>query len=186
MPVRHPAPRLSFSCVKKKDGGERKSLMVPFRRGEAHSLPRGNPCVAAGFGPLQEKQNLLTPASPQVRPLITMRQPVLLATSPASRLRNHTHRKVGRPTLQGLHCMRSIKRQGWTLCLCRSRRLRPPSPYGIRRKDATGCWVWARWSAVLRASDARPYKAATQDSHGGCEPPFSMDRAPRRKAGRPC
>ena len=65
-----PAPRLSFSCVKKKDGGERKSLMVPFRRGEAHSLPRGNPCVAAGFGPLQEKQNLLTPAAPQVRPLV--------------------------------------------------------------------------------------------------------------------
>ena len=123
--------------------------------------------------------------SPPVRPLITMRQPVLLATSPASRLRNHTHRKVGRPTPLGLLCMRSTKRQGWTLCLCRSRRLRPPSPYGIRRKDATGCWVWARWSAVLRASDARPYKAATQDSHGGCKQPFSLDRAPRRKAGRP-
>ena len=45
-------------------------------------MPRGNPCVAAGFGPLQEKQNLLTPASPQVRPLITMRQPVLLACQP--------------------------------------------------------------------------------------------------------
>ena len=135
--------------------------------------------------PYKKNRNFVAPASPQVRPLITMRQPVLLATSPASRLRNHTHRKVGRPTPQGLRCIRRTKRQGWTLCLCRSRRLRPPSPYGIRRKDATGCWVWARWSAVLRASDARPYKAATQDSHGGCKPPFSMDRAPRRKAGRP-
>ena len=50
-----PAPPLSFSCVKKKDGGERKSLGGTIRRREAHSLPRGNPCVAAGFGPLQEK-----------------------------------------------------------------------------------------------------------------------------------
>ena len=47
-----PAPLLSFSCVKKKEGGERKSLLVPFRRGEAHALPRNNPCVAAGFDPL--------------------------------------------------------------------------------------------------------------------------------------
>ena len=47
--VSRPAPHLSFSCVKKKDGGERKSLGKTIRRGEAHSLPRGNPCVAAGF-----------------------------------------------------------------------------------------------------------------------------------------
>ena len=59
-----------------------------------------------------------------------MRQPVLLSTSPASRLRHHTHRKVGRPTPQGLRCTRRTKRQGGTLCPCRSRRLRPPSPYG--------------------------------------------------------
>ena len=58
------------------------------------------------------------------------RQPVLLAPSPASRLRDHTHRKVGRLTLLGLHCMERTKRQGWMLCPCRSRRLRPPSPYG--------------------------------------------------------
>ena len=55
VPVRHPAPHLSFSCVKKKDGGERKSLMQPFRRRENNSQPRNTPCVAAGFGPLQEK-----------------------------------------------------------------------------------------------------------------------------------
>ena len=141
-----------------------------------------------------------------------MRQPVLPATSPASRLRHHTHRKVGRPTPLGLHCMERTKKQGWTLCPCRSRRLRPPSPYEIHRKEtrggslswfpphpasgpagrrhlsaadvpllfparreitsrerlslATGWRVWARGSAVSRASDARPYKAATQDSRG--------------------
>ena len=53
--VSRPAPHLSFSCVKKKDGGERKSLMQPFWRRENNSQPRNTPCVAAGFGPLQEK-----------------------------------------------------------------------------------------------------------------------------------
>ena len=50
-----PAPHLSFSCVKKKDGGERKSLGGTIRRREADIVARGNPCVAAGFDPLQEK-----------------------------------------------------------------------------------------------------------------------------------
>ena len=44
-----PAPHLSFSCVKKKDGGERKSLGGTIRRWETDSLLRNTPCVAAGF-----------------------------------------------------------------------------------------------------------------------------------------
>ena len=46
-----PAPLLSFSCVKKKEGGERKSLMISIRRGEADVVARGRRCVAAGFRP---------------------------------------------------------------------------------------------------------------------------------------
>ena len=56
-----PAPHLSFSCVKKKDGEERKSLLVPFRRGEADIVPRGEPCVAADFEPIEEIWSFYTP-----------------------------------------------------------------------------------------------------------------------------
>ena len=45
--------------------------------------------------PYKKNRNFVAPASPAVRPLITMRQPVLLSTNPASRLRDHTLRKSG-------------------------------------------------------------------------------------------
>ena len=45
--------------------------------------------------PYKKNRNFVAPASPQVRPLITMRQPVLLAATPASSVRNHTLRKLG-------------------------------------------------------------------------------------------
>ena len=69
-----PAPHLSFSCVKKKDGGERKSLGGTIRRGKTHSPPRNNPCVAAGFDLPQGKYKLLALVSPLVRPLMPTRQ----------------------------------------------------------------------------------------------------------------
>ena len=125
-----PAPHLSFSCVKKKDGGERKSLWKPSGGGRPTLCLAATPVSLRASTLYKKNRNFVAPASPPVRPLITMRQPVLLATSPASRLRNHTHRKVGRPTPQGQRCMGRRRRQGWMLYSCRSRRLRPPSPYG--------------------------------------------------------
>ena len=59
-----------------------------------------------------------------------MRQPVLLATSPASRLRHHTLRKSGDQLSWGCAAREESRDKGGTLCRCRSRRLRPPSPYG--------------------------------------------------------
>ena len=46
----------SFFFVREKERwGRKKKPYKTIRRGETHSLPRGNPCVAAGFAPLQEK-----------------------------------------------------------------------------------------------------------------------------------
>ena len=45
--------------------------------------------------PYKKNRNFVAPASPAVRPLITMRQPVLLAATPASSVRNHTLRTLG-------------------------------------------------------------------------------------------
>ena len=64
-----------------------------------------------------------TPANNHAAARSACYQPRLASASP------HVA-EVGRPTLLGLRCTRRIKRQGGTLCRCRSRRLRPPSPYG--------------------------------------------------------
>ena len=54
LPMWRPHPIFSF-FGKRKDGGEKKKPGEPSGGGETYSLPRNNPCVAAGFDPLQEK-----------------------------------------------------------------------------------------------------------------------------------
>ena len=129
-----PAPHLSFSCVKKKDGGERKSLIEPAGGGRPTLWLAASAVSLRASTRHRRNKTFCRPASPQVRPLMPMRwqrsaccRPRLVCASPRVA-------EVGRPTVLGLRCGRRTGRQGGTLCLGRSRRLRPPSPYGIRRR----------------------------------------------------
>ena len=55
----------SFFFVREKERrGRKKKPYKTIRRGETHSLPRGNPCVAAGFDLPQGKYKLLALVSP--------------------------------------------------------------------------------------------------------------------------
>ena len=56
-----PAPHLSFSCVKKKDGGERKSLMQPFRRAWGDTPHWKNVAAPRSSSPHRGNKTLLKP-----------------------------------------------------------------------------------------------------------------------------
>ena len=56
-----PAPHLSFSCVKKKDGGERKSLMQPFRRAWGDTPHWKNVAAPRSSFPHRGNKTLLKP-----------------------------------------------------------------------------------------------------------------------------
>ena len=104
-----PAPRLSFSCVKKKDGGERKSLIEPAGGGRPTLWLAASAVSLRASTRHRRNKTFCRPASPQVRPLMPMRwqrsaccRPRLVCASPRVA-------EVGRPTVLGLDCV-----GGWT------------------------------------------------------------------------
>ena len=143
-----PAPRLSFSCVKKKDGGERKSLRGTIRRAwgdtphwknvaapRSSSPHRGNktllkPLCRCGLrSPAREIQTFSarvaigTPASCRGSPFCFLPAP------PRACVTTRTE-KSGDQLPRGSAAQGEQRDKGGPLCPCRSRRLRPPSPYG--------------------------------------------------------
>ena len=104
-----PAPHLSFSCVKKKDGGERKSLIEPAGGGRPTLWLAASAVSLRASTRHRRNKTFCRPASPQVRPLMPMRwqrsaccRPRLVCASPRVA-------EVGRPTVLGLDCV-----GGWT------------------------------------------------------------------------
>ena len=104
-----PAPLLSFSCVKKKEGGERKSLGEPSGGGRLTlRLAVGTVSLRASTRH-RRNETFCRPASPQVRPLMPMRWQCSACCRPRLVCASPRVAEVGRPTVLGLDCV-----GGWT------------------------------------------------------------------------